>query len=101
MVLFIYFITYLSLHIQDNFTALDKYQAFSYIDRDSNDRKREKGTQRSLRVKFPESINLRTGRNYRLLYFQSTGSGSNSISSLAGVSEPFPVRERPPSPKNG
>uniref|UniRef100_A0A336MAV0 CSON012893 protein n=1 Tax=Culicoides sonorensis TaxID=179676 RepID=A0A336MAV0_CULSO len=81
---------------KEHFTSLDKYLAWSYTAREENDRKRQKSQRRELKVTFPDSVSLREGRNYRLLYFQSTG--TRGVTGLAGIGEPFPIQKRSRSP---
>lgn len=84
------------LCVKEHFTSLDKYQAWEYTGRDEHERNRQRSQRRELKVTFPDSVSLREGRNYRLLYFQSTG--TRGVTGLAGIGEPFPVQKRARTP---
>ncbi|XP_063700032.1 phosphatidylinositol 4,5-bisphosphate 5-phosphatase A isoform X2 [Culicoides brevitarsis] len=81
---------------KEHFTSLDKYQAWEYTNRDENDRHRQRSQRRELKLTFPDSVSLREGRKYRLLYFQSTG--TRGVTGLAGIGDPFPIQKRARSP---
>ncbi|KXJ75683.1 hypothetical protein RP20_CCG011268 [Aedes albopictus] len=51
---------------------------------------------RTVQLTFSENVNLPLGVNYKLLYFQSTG--SRGVTGLAGISNTFAVEKRCPSP---
>lgn len=81
---------------KDNFTGLDHYEAYEYTGRDEYERNRDIGYLRRIKVTFPGSVDLKQGRQYRLLYFQSTG--TRGVNSVVGMSEPFTVERRAATP---
>lgn len=66
-----------------NFTSLSDYRAWQYADEAKQDVNQ---------IKFPATVELKESREYRLLYFKSTG--TNGVTELSGISAPFEVEKR-------
>lgn len=81
---------------KENYTALDRYKAYEYTNRDEDERVRTRSQQRTIRVVFPGSVDLKPSRKYRLLYFKTTG--FRGVSSVVGISDSFPIERRSSSP---
>ena len=79
----------------ENFTGFDEYIGYEYTETAGE---RPQPEARTVRINFSDSINLPVGEgNFVLLYFQSTG--MRGYSSMIGISDPFPVIKRCPSPR--
>lgn len=81
---------------KENFSALDRYKAYEYTGRDEVERRRNVNQERRVHVSFSDSVDLKDGQNYVLLYFQSTG--TRGINAVIGISEPFGVDRSSKSP---
>lgn len=79
---------------QEDFNSLDDYLSYEYTETGGKSAKPEKQT---IKINFPASINLPLIGKFRLLYFQSTG--TKGCCSLIGISDPFSVIKRCPSPR--
>jgi hypothetical protein len=77
----------------EHFTGFDEYIGYEYVETAGE---RPQPNERTIRIIFPESINLPLSGNFVFLYFQSTG--MRGYTSMIGMSDPFPVIKRCPSP---
>lgn len=86
---------------KSGFNSLGEYIAYEYTNQEDRKSPRlgESGRniRRSIRLEFSESIDLKDGESYILLYFQSTG--IRGVTSLIGMSNVFQAEKRPPSPR--
>ncbi|XP_035785313.1 phosphatidylinositol 4,5-bisphosphate 5-phosphatase A-like isoform X5 [Anopheles albimanus] len=88
---------------RENFTSLNEYLAYEYTEtyKDKQHQLNEQQMQhlqntRTVRLTFSENVSLPLGERYQLLYFQSTG--TRGVTGLVGISSPFAVEKRCPSP---
>ncbi|XP_058053731.1 inositol polyphosphate 5-phosphatase K-like isoform X1 [Anopheles bellator] len=88
---------------RENFTSLNEYLAYEYTEtyKDKQHQLNEQQVQhlhntRTVELTFSENVSLPLGEQYQLLYFQSTG--TRGVTGLVGISSPFPVEKRCPSP---
>ncbi|KFB38383.1 AGAP011644-PA-like protein [Anopheles sinensis] len=88
---------------RENFTSLSEYLAYEYTEtyKDKQHQLNEQQIQhlqntRTVQLTFSENVSLPLGERYQLLYFQSTG--TRGVTGLVGISEPFAVEKRCPSP---
>lgn len=79
---------------RENFTGFDEYIGYEYTETAGE---RAYPTERTVKITFSASIDLPLDGNFVMLYFQSTG--MRGYSSMMGVSDPFPVIKRCPSPR--
>nr|XP_029710119.1 phosphatidylinositol 4,5-bisphosphate 5-phosphatase A-like isoform X3 [Aedes albopictus] len=88
---------------REDFSSLSEYLAYEYTETykekqhqmNEQQQQHQKNT-RTVQLTFSENVNLPLGVNYKLLYFQSTG--SRGVTGLAGISNTFAVEKRCPSP---
>lgn len=77
------------------FTGFDEYFGYEYTETHGD---RGHSSARTVKISFSASIDLPLdGDTFVMLYFQSTG--MRGYSSMLGVSDPFPVIKRCPSPR--
>ncbi|ETN67411.1 skeletal muscle/kidney enriched inositol 5-phosphatase [Anopheles darlingi] len=88
---------------RENFNSLNEYLAYEYTEtyKDKQHQLNEQQMQhlqntRTVRLTFSENVSLPLGERYQLLYFQSTG--TRGVTGLVGISSPFAVEKRCPSP---
>ncbi|XP_052862131.1 phosphatidylinositol 4,5-bisphosphate 5-phosphatase A-like isoform X2 [Anopheles cruzii] len=88
---------------RENFTSLNEYLAYEYTEtyKDKQHQLNEQQVQhlhntRTVELTFSENVSLPLGEQYQLLYFQSTG--TRGVTGLVGISSPFAVEKRCPSP---
>uniref|UniRef100_A0AAG5DM21 Inositol polyphosphate-related phosphatase domain-containing protein n=1 Tax=Anopheles atroparvus TaxID=41427 RepID=A0AAG5DM21_ANOAO len=88
---------------RENFTSLSEYLAYEYTEtyKDKQHQLNEQQLQhlqntRTVTLTFSENVSLPLGERYQLLYFQSTG--TRGVTGLVGISDPFSVEKRCPSP---
>lgn len=88
---------------RENFTSLSEYLAYEYTEtyKDKQHQLNEQQLQhmqntRTVQLTFSENVSLPLGERYQLLYFQSTG--TRGVTGLVGISDPFSVEKRCPSP---
>uniref|UniRef100_A0A182Q6W8 Inositol polyphosphate-related phosphatase domain-containing protein n=1 Tax=Anopheles farauti TaxID=69004 RepID=A0A182Q6W8_9DIPT len=88
---------------RENFTSLSEYLAYEYTEtyKDKQHQLNEQQLQhlqntRTVQLTFSENVSLPLGTRYQLLYFQSTG--TRGVTGLVGISPPFAVEKRCPSP---
>ncbi|KAL7030391.1 hypothetical protein ACKWTF_006638 [Chironomus riparius] len=78
----------------ENFTGFDEYYGYEYTETAGD---KPEPVERTVKINFSASIDLPLQGNFVFLYFQSTG--MRGYSSMLGVSDPFPVIKRCPSPR--
>ncbi|XP_070494643.1 inositol polyphosphate 5-phosphatase K-like isoform X2 [Chironomus tepperi] len=78
----------------ENFTGFDEYYGYEYTETAGD---KPEPRERTIKINFSASIDLPLKGNFVFLYFQSTG--MRGYSSMLGVSDPFPVIKRCPSPR--
>jgi len=79
----------------ENFTGFDEYFGWEYTNTVGDKAHSEA---RTVRINLSDSINLPVdGSRYIMMYFQSTG--SRGFTSMLGISKPFNVIKRCPSPR--
>ncbi|XP_053680610.1 inositol polyphosphate 5-phosphatase K-like [Anopheles nili] len=88
---------------RENFTSLSEYLAYEYTEtyKDKQHQLNEQQLQHlqnthTVQLTFSENVSLPLGSRYQLLYFQSTG--TRGVTGLVGISSPFAVEKRCPSP---
>lgn len=79
---------------RENFTGFDEYIGYEYTETQGD---RPHSAPRTVKIDFSASIDLPLDGNFVMLYFQSTG--MRGYSSMLGISDPFPVVKRCPSPR--
>lgn len=77
-----------------NPAGFDEYIGYEYTETANE---RPHSTARTVKIEFSASIDLPLDGNFVMLYFQSTG--MRGYSSMLGISDPFPVIKRCPSPR--
>lgn len=78
----------------ENFTGFDEYYGYEYTETAGE---KPVPVERTIKINFSASIDLPLQGKFVFLYFQSTG--MRGYSSMLGVSDPFPVIKRCPSPR--
>jgi hypothetical protein len=78
----------------ENFTGLDEYLGYEYTETAGD---KPQDCERTIQINFSASIDLPLVGRFVFLYFQSTG--IRGYSSMLGVSDPFTVIKRCPSPR--
>jgi inositol-1,4,5-trisphosphate 5-phosphatase len=78
---------------KEDFSGLEEYLGYEFSETAGD---KPQTIERKVQVTFPESLNLPLEGNFRFLYFRSTG--MRGATSLLGISEPFRVIKRCPSP---
>jgi SKICH domain len=78
----------------ENFSGFDEFLGYEYVET-TGDKPHE--DQRTITLNFSESINLPLEGQFVFLYFHSTGIRGHS--SMLGMSDPFTVIKRCPSPR--
>lgn len=79
---------------RENFTGFDEYYGYEYTETGGD---KPQNSQRIIKIDFSASIDLPLDGNFVFLYFQSTG--IRGYSSMLGISDPFTVIRRCPSPR--
>lgn len=79
---------------RENYTGFDEYIGYEYTETHGE---KSHTSPRTVTITFSASIDLPLDGNFVMLYFQSTG--IRGYSSMLGVSDPFPVIKRCPSPR--
>lgn len=79
---------------REEFTGLDEYLGYEYTETAGD---KPQDCERVVQINFSASIDLPLVGRYVFLYFQSTG--IRGYSSMLGISEPFTVIKRCPSPR--
>lgn len=81
------------LILQEDFAGLEEYYGYEFTETHGD---KPKSEERLVKINFSDSINLPLNGKYVLLYFKCTGMRGST--SLMGISEPFSVIKRCPSP---
>lgn len=79
---------------RESFTGFDEYIGYEYTETVGE---RPSTTSRLVKIEFSASIDLPLDGNFVMLYFKSTGIRGHT--SMLGVSDPFTVIKRCPSPR--
>jgi inositol polyphosphate 5-phosphatase INPP5J/K len=80
---------------REDFTGFDEYIGYEYTE---SAHERPQSWARKIKIEFSASIDLPLdGSKFVMLYFQSTG--MRGYASMLGVSDPFTVIKRCPSPR--
>lgn len=78
----------------ENYTGFDEFLGYEYTETAGE---KAHNVPRVIKINFSASIDLPLEGNFVMLYFQSTG--MRGYSSMLGVSDPFTVIKRCPSPR--
>lgn len=78
----------------ENFTGFDEYIGYEYTETAGE---KPQSSERTIKINFSASIDLPLQGKFVFLYFQSTG--MRGYTSMIGISDPFPVIKRCPSPR--
>lgn len=79
---------------RENFTGFDEFIGYEYTESSGE---RPSISPKTAKIDFSASIDLPLDGLFVLLYFQSTG--MRGFTSMMGISDPFPVVKRCPSPR--
>lgn len=79
---------------REGFTGFDEYIGYEYTETAHD---RPQTIARTVKINFSASIDLPLDGNFVMLYFQSTG--MRGYASMLGISDPFTVIKRCPSPR--
>ena len=79
---------------RESFTGFDEYLGYEYTETVGE---RPSTTSRLVKIEFSASIDLPLDGKFVFLYFQSTGIRGHT--SMLGISDPFTVIKRCPSPR--
>lgn len=77
--------------------SLDDYITYEYTSRSKAPQGDYPHDKVIYHLEFPDTIDLNEDERFQLLYFQSTG--TQGVTGLVGISEPFKAEKRCPSPR--